>query len=132
MEDQPLVSCGAEPGLVCPFVGDYLIEPAPKVVFSTMPAGNHPAVPIPCREQEEETHLYLNVFSGRQVLFIDDKSHGPFLFLYEDASGKPIAICTRQTPIPDVLGISGGRWRLVQNVLTETANTEDADTTGKE
>jgi hypothetical protein len=100
MEDPSLVSCGADPGLVCPFVDNYSIEPAPPTVFSTAPVGSHPAIRIPCREQEEETCMYLNVFIGKKILFIDDEPRGPFLFLYEDAAGKPVAVCTRQTPIP--------------------------------
>jgi len=125
MEDPSLVSCGADPGLVCPFVDNYSIEPAPPTVFSTAPVGSHPAIRIPCRgqEEEEETCMYLNVFIGKKILFIDDDPRGPFLFLYEDAAGKPVAVCTRQTPIPDTLGVSSGRWTLVPRAPTEAADT---------
>ena len=112
MDDPVDVSCGTEPGLVCPFEGKCVfLEPSPAK-FSSSPAGEHPYVVVD-GAYEFRLMMYLNVIQGKQILFLHDETRSPFFFVYEDEKGKPVAICTRQTPISTALGISGGRWVLV-------------------
>lgn len=123
------VSCGSTAGVVCPLEGKYTIVLNTPAKFSLCPFDWHPHVELHAGPGDA-TEMFLNVFQGKAVLFFQDKTTGPFFFVYQDADKNPLAICTQQVPIPAVLEFPDGRWTAVDKKHVRFLSDGDAGVGG--